>query len=139
MTENIDSFRKAKLIQRFIALVFLILGGWCLVSPMSVVQLTILPEHQAFTMPMRVAIGAFGAQACLAGLFVWFSVFTRTTYLAYGLALLPFFAFDWWFYFVDPLFNELILLDAVGNLIMLALCVCGYKLLRNASEVDAGS
>ncbi len=42
-------------------------------------------------------IGCFGAQAVLGGLFIWFSVWTRTTFLVYALALLPFFWFNYWF------------------------------------------
>jgi len=38
--------------------------------------------------------------------------------------------FDWWFYAVEPIFNELILLDAAGNIIFIALCARGYVLLR---------
>ena len=63
----------------------------------------------------------------ISGLFAGFSRFTRTTFLAYGVALLPFFLFNFWFTFVDPVFTLVGLLDAAGNLIMLALCVAGYR------------
>jgi len=54
---------------------------------------------------------------------------TRGTFLAYGVALLRFFVFNYWVYFVTPLFNELILLDFAGNAIMLALCARGWAIL----------
>ena len=50
-------------------------------------------------------MGCFGAQAILAGLFAFFSRFTRTTFLVYGIALLPFFWFNYWFVFVVPMFS----------------------------------
>lgn len=131
MSKDHKSARQALLLQRLIAAVFILLGGWCLVVPGSVIALTVRPEHQAQSLLALVSIGAFGAQACIAGLFAATSVFTHRTFAAYGIALLPFFAFDWWFYSVKPLFNELILLDAIGNVIMLALCWRGYRLLRS--------
>ena len=75
-------------------------------------------------------MGAFGAQACIAGLFAVTARFTAATFLAYAVALLPFFVFDWWFYAEEPLFNTLILLDVAGNVVMLALCIQGWRLLQ---------
>ncbi len=115
-------------LQRLIAAVFFGLGGWCVIAPASVIDLTIRPEHASHAPIVLVSIGAFGAQACLAGLFAALTRFTRATFLGFGAALLPFFVFDWWFYAVQPLFNRLIVLDVAGNLIMLALCWRGYRL-----------
>ena len=115
-------------IQRLIAAVFLILGGWCLIAPGVVADLCLTAAYRAPDAPVvLILIGCFGAQAVLAGLFAWFSRFTRTTFLVYAIALAPFFVFDWWFYAVVPVFNGFILLDAVGNLIMLALCILGWR------------
>jgi hypothetical protein len=122
-------------IQRLIATVFFVLGGWCLVAPGSVIALTVRPEHQSNTLLALVTMGAFGAQACIAGLFAALSRFTHRTFAAYGISLLPFLVFDWWFYAIKPLFNELILLDVVGNVIMMALCWRGYRLLSNALAI----
>jgi hypothetical protein len=113
-----------------IAAVFLGLGGWCLLAPMSVVELTVRPDRQTGLPLTAVPIGAFGAQAMLVGLVSATSRFTANTFLALGLAMLPFFVFDWWFYSVQPLFNQLILLDVAGNLAMLAACARGWWLLR---------
>lgn len=115
-------------IQRLIAAVFLVLGGWCLVAPGMVADLSLTPAWRApDAQVVPILIGCFGAQAVLAGLFAWFARFTRTTFLAYAVALLPFFVFDWWFYAVTPVFSGFILLDAVGNLVMLALCLMGWR------------
>ena len=44
-----------------------------------------------------------------------FSRFTHATFLAHGIALLPFFAFNRWFTLVDPVPAWLGLLEAVGT------------------------
>lgn len=124
---------RALRLQRLIGAVFLGLGGWCLIAPGSVIALTIRPEHQSDSLLALVTMGAFGAQACIAGLFAMTARFTAATFLAYAVALLPFFVFDWWFYAVEPLFNALILLDVAGNAVMLGLCLYGWRLLRAAA------
>lgn len=121
-----DNDRRVRAIQWAIAAVFFILGGWALFWPQGVIDLTLLPQYRNGAI-LPFAIGCFGAQAMISGLFAAFSRFTRATFLAYGIALLPFFAFNWWFTFVDPVFTMLGLLDAVGNVIMLALCVIGWR------------
>ncbi len=119
----------SKQIQYLLASVFLVLGGWCLVSPGSVLELTIRPEYRSTDPIVPVLIGAFGAQALIAGLFAAFSTFTRATWLAYAIALLPFFVFDYWFFAVEPMLTWVGLLDAVGNVAMLALCFIGWRAL----------
>jgi hypothetical protein len=114
-------------IQYLIAAVFFVLGGWCLVAPGSVLALSVRPEYQTDAPIAAIAVGCFGAQALIAGTFAAFSTFTRRTFLAYGIVVLPFFVFDYYFYAVRPVFNAVILLDAVGNVIFLALCVIGYR------------
>lgn len=114
-------------IQWLLASVFFGLGGWCVVSPASVMALTIRPEYRTDDPLVLIALGAFGAQAMIAGVFAAFSRFTRTTFLAYGIALLPFFIFDYWFYVVEPVFTLVGMLDAAGNVVMLGLCVLGWR------------
>ena len=114
-------------IQWLLAGVFFVLGGWCVISPSSVMALTIRPELQTDHPVALLALGAFGAQACIAGLFAAFARFTKATFLAYGIGLLPFFVFDWWFYAVEPVFTPLGMLDALGNVIMLGLCGLGWR------------
>lgn len=115
------------LAQRLIAVPFLVLGAWCLFFPATVERLVFRPEHVQASTTTAILIGCFGAQAVLAGLFAAFSRFTRATFLVYGLALLPFFWFNYWFVFVVPVFNEWMLLDFGANLAMLTLCVIGYR------------
>lgn len=122
------------LIQRLIAVPFLVLGGWAVLFPGMVERLTIAPDYQHNTATSALLIGCFGAQAVLSGLFVAFSRFTRTTFLVYAVALLPFFWFNYWFVFVVPMFNAWLALDFVSNVAMLVLCLLGWrKLSREAS------
>ncbi|HET9355703.1 MAG TPA: hypothetical protein VFO42_06020 [Sphingomicrobium sp.] len=114
-------------IQRAIAAVFAVLGGWALLMPQQVIELTIRPGIAQGGRLETFAVACFGAQALISGLFAATARFTRTTFLAYGIALLPFFAFNYWFYFVDPIFTTFGLLDLVGNTIMLGLCAWGWK------------
>ena len=96
-------------------------------SPASVLSLTITPDYRVDGVLVRVLIGAFGAQALLAGLFAAFTRFERITFFAFGLALLPFFIFDYWAYAVVPILTPVGLLDVAGNLAMLGLCAAGYR------------
>jgi hypothetical protein len=115
------------IIQRLIATPFLLLGGWALLFPGVVERMTLTPAFQHNTPTSALLIGCFGAQAVLSGLFVAFSRFTRTTFLVYAIALIPFFWFNYWFVFVVPMFNGWLALDFVSNLVMLALCILGWR------------
>jgi type IV secretory pathway TrbD component len=117
-------------IQLLLASVFLSLGAWCLLAPASVMALTIRPEYQSHDRIAMILMGAFGAQAMIAGLFAAFSRFVKATFLAYGIGLLPFFVFDYWFFVVEPVFTPLGMLDAVGNVLMLSLCWQGWRTAR---------
>ena len=117
----------ARTAQSLIAAIFLILGAWCLVAPQTVIDLGLRPDFQSGAAVVPIFVACFGAQAMLAGLFAATAIFTRLTFLLYGLALLPFFLFDYWFFAVVPMFNEFILLDAAGNAVMLALCWIGWR------------
>ena len=117
----------ARQAQGGIAAIFLVLGAWCLVAPQVVLDLGLRPEFRSDAAVIPVFVACFGAQAMLAGLFAATAIFTRRTFLLYGIALLPFFVFDYWFLAVVPMFNEFILLDAIGNAVMLGLCWIGWR------------
>lgn len=106
---------------------FFVLGGWCLLAPASVLMLTIRPEYHADAPIVPLLVRCFGAQAVLAGIFAAFSRFERRTFLAFGVALLPFFVFDYRAYAVVPILTPVGLFDAVGNVAMLGLCFLGYR------------
>lgn len=73
---------------------------------------------------MAFAVGCFGAQALIAGLFAATARFTATTFKSYALMLAGFLGFDAWFTLVDPVLTPLGgALDAAGNVAMLLLCL----------------
>lgn len=125
--------------QRLIAAPFIVLGGWCLAFPEMVERLSVRSEYYHGTATTALFIGCFGAQAILSGLFAAFSRFTKTTFLIYGIALLPFFWFNYWYVFVVPIFNEWMIIDVVSNLVMLGLCVVGNRGSPSAKDLAEGS
>ena len=119
---------KLKRVQQLIAAPFLGLGAWCLLHPASVERMSLQAEYQHLSTTSALLIGCFGAQAILAGLLVLFTTFTRRTFLVFGVALLPFLAFNYAFVFVWPIFTSWMALDLAGNLLMLGLCAIGWRL-----------
>ncbi len=119
-------------IQRLIALPFLVLGSWCLLLPHMVLELVLASDYLQLTTTSALLVACFGSQAILSGLFAWFSRFTRTTFLVYAIALLPFFWFNYWFVFVVPVFNQWMALDFVSNAAMLGLSLWGWRISRSA-------
>lgn len=116
-----------KQIQYFLASVFVILGGWCLLAPRSVMLLCFQPQYHSSDAIVTFVIGGFGAQALISGLFAALSTFKKRTFLGYGVALLPFFVFNYYFYVVVPMLTIVGLLDFVGNVVMIVLCYVGWK------------
>jgi hypothetical protein len=127
----------ARTAQSLLAAVFLMLGGWCLAWPQSVLDLAITPAYRSNDPIVPILVACFGAQAVLAGIFAAFSTFTRRTFLVFGIALLPFFVFDYWFYAVAPMLTPIGLLDAAGNLAMLGLCWVGWNRAKSALGASA--
>jgi len=117
----------ARRLQIALAAVFFVLGGWCVVSPTSVLDLAIRPGFQSDAPIVPILMACFGAQALIAGLFAATSRFTRWTFLAYGIGLIPFFVFDAYYYFVIPALTEVGMIDLVGNLVMLGVCALGWR------------
>ena len=116
-----------KSLQLVLASVFFVLGGWCVIAPASVVALGIRPEYQSSAPIVPLLVACFGSQALISGLLAATAQFTRVTFLAYGIALLPFFVFDAYFYAIKPMLTEIGLIDLVGNIVMLVICWLGWR------------
>lgn len=116
--------------QILVAIPFLTLGTWALLWPSSVQIVAFRPEVRLDDRILNVALGAFGAQALLCSLFILTSRFSRWSFLAYGIALLPFFVFNYWFLYVEPLFSAGMVIDFAANLAMLGFCVMGWRAAR---------
>ncbi|HEX5644991.1 MAG TPA: hypothetical protein VFX62_05710 [Erythrobacter sp.] len=120
----------ALLAQRLIASIFLVLGGWALFAPQSVIDLAISPDYRDHTFLTRFTMACFGAQACLFGVMSLFVRYTSRAFLAFAIALVPFFVFDWYFHVRVPVLNSVGMLDLVGNLAMFVLALVGWRLAR---------
>ena len=118
-------------LQYILAAIFIGLGGWCMLMPAAVETLSFRPEYRHLTMTTAVLVGCFGAQAVLVGILALTAQFRPSTFLIFGLAgSLPFFAFNYYFYFVTEVFTEWMLLDFAGNLGILTLGLLGYQFKR---------
>lgn len=131
---------KAVHYQRILAVIFLGLGSWCLLMPGMVESLGLRPEYQMNTLGSALFMGCFGAQAVLCGVLILTARFTPRTFLVFGLvASIPFFGFNYYFYFVKPVFTHWVLLDFVGNIGILALCLLGYSATKREQISEASA
>lgn len=126
----------ARSMQRLLGLIFLILGGWTLAFPAYVEGFVLAPDHFMGTTASAVLIGCFGAQAVLCSVLILTSEFTPRTFLVFGLVgSLPFFVFNYYFVFIEPIFNQWMVLDFLGNLGIIACGIAGWRMkLRERSH-----
>lgn len=124
-------------VQRTLASIFLGLGAWTLLFPEVVEGLGLRAEYFVGNDTSRLLLQCFGAQAMLVGTVILTSRFVPSTFLVFGIvASVPFFGFNYYFYFVRHMFTDWMLLDFVGNLLILGCGLLGYRLsTREATRV----
>jgi len=120
----------ARTAQFLIAAVFLILGGWCLFAPASVIELAFTEAYRDTSFINRFTIACFGSQAVLFGVMALVTRWTSRSFAVFAVILMPFFVFDWWFHVEVPVLNSIGMLDLVGNITMLALAIMGWRAVR---------
>ena len=120
----------ARTAQFMIAAVFLVLGGWCLFAPASVIELGITEAYRDSAYLTRFTMACFGAQAVLFGVMALVTRWSAASFAVFAAALLPFFAFNYWFHYEVPVLTSIGMLDFVGNVTMLALAVLGWRAAR---------
>jgi len=124
-----EGFLKAVHIQRALALIFILLGGWCLLFPAVVESFVMRPAYYVGNSTSELFVACFGAQAILVGIVIYTSRFLPSTFLIFGIvASVPFFGFNYYFYFVRGMFTDWMVLDFVGNIGILACGLWGYRL-----------
>ncbi len=127
--------RTAKALKTAQALVFIGLGGWCVLDPQMVETLSLREEYRHLSPTSALLLQCFGAQAVLVGSLTLLSRFTATTFLIFGLlASIPFFVFNVWFVWVNPMFTSWMLLDFAGNLSFFVIGILGWRLMRDERE-----
>lgn len=124
----------ARLAQYYIAATFLVLGGWALLSPASVIELAITESYRDSSFLTRFTMACFGAQAVLFGIMALVLEWRSRAFAVFAILLLPFFWFNYHFHYVEPVLTSIGMLDFAGNLTMLIAAVIGWRAAR-AEEI----
>ncbi|WP_301749927.1 hypothetical protein [uncultured Erythrobacter sp.] len=117
----------ARTAQFGIAAVFLLLGGWALFAPSSVIALGVTEPYRDNTFLTRFAVACFGAQAVLFGLMALAVRWSARGFAVFAVLLLPFFGFNYWFHYEVPVLTSIGMLDFAGNVMMLVLAIIGWR------------
>ncbi len=120
----------ARTAQFLIAAVFLILGGWCLFAPASVIELAFTEPYRDTSFINRFTIACFGSQAVLFGLMALVTSWSARSFAVFAVLLLPFFGFNYWFHYEVPVLTSIGMLDLAGNVTMLVLAILGWRAAR---------
>ncbi len=124
----------ARLAQFGIAAVFLILGGWALFAPGSVIELGFSAPYRENTYVTRFIMACFGAQAVLFGIVALMVRWSARAFLVFAILLLPFFVFNWYFHFEVPVLTSYGMIDFAGNTVMLVLALLGWRAARSEEQ-----
>jgi hypothetical protein len=117
----------ARTAQFLIAAVFLILGGWALFVPASVIELAFTEAYRDTNFINRFTIACFGSQAVLFGLMALVTCWNARSFAVFAVLLLPFFGFNYWFHYKVPVLTSIGMLDFAGNVTMLVLAILGWR------------
>lgn len=120
----------ARTAQFLIAAVFLVLGGWCLFAPASVIELAFTDPYRDTSFINRFTIACFGSQAVLFGLMALVTSWSARSFAVFAVLLLPFFGFNYWFHYEVPVLTSIGMLDFAGNVTMLVLAILGWRAAR---------
>jgi hypothetical protein len=120
----------ARTAQFLIAAVFLVLGGWCLFAPASVIDLAFTEPYRDTSFINRFTIACFGSQAVLFGLMALVTSWSARSFVVFAVLLLPFFGFNYWFHYEVPVLTSIDMLDFAGNVTMLVLAILGWRAAR---------
>ena len=117
----------ARTAQFLIAAVFLILGGWALFAPASVIELAFTQPYRDTSFINRFIIACFGSQAVLFGVMALVTRWSVRSFAVFAVLLLPFFGFNYWFHYEVPVLTSIGMLDFAGNVTMLVLAIIGWR------------
>jgi len=132
---------KARRIQFTMGTVFTGMGLLTMLFPSQVVRYSFtkeflsMPDKDAANSPaLLLSIQCFGSQASLCGLLILSSQFNKQTFLNFGLAMIPYFIFDYYYWQQHALTNFGAIADGIGNIVFGVCCYLGYQYLD--SDVD---
>ncbi|KAK4035229.1 hypothetical protein C8A01DRAFT_38321 [Parachaetomium inaequale] len=120
-------------VQTAMATAYTGLGAWCLLHPYSVIALGFTPKYVAMAnVTTHLFTRCFGAQAMTCGLVLGTSEMTAFSFTAFGLAMIPYIGWNYWFG-VGPargMVTSLMWLDFVGNVFFMGGSLWCAKVLR---------
>ena len=118
-------------VQTAMGVAFGLMGVGTMLAPKTLIPISIpaatLSRYGGTSPVLEFVFRCFGAQAALCSVLILASDFTSRTWRAFGLAILPFFAFDylaWRHGFLTPAGA---LLDAAGNLVFVGCSWLGHR------------
>ncbi|MEP3420225.1 MAG: hypothetical protein ABJN35_00695 [Erythrobacter sp.] len=120
--------------QSLIAFVFLTLGGWALFAPGNVIDLAVSEAYRENTFLTRFIMACFGSQAVLFGIMALIVPWSSRAFAVFGVLLIPFFVFNYYFHYEIPVLTTIGMLDFAGNAVMFALAILGW---RAAPSIEA--
>lgn len=119
--------------QLFMGTVFTGMGLATMLFPKKAAELSFKEEFlgkEGVTKPLTLTMQCFGSQATLCGLLILSSKFSADTFRNFGLAMIPYLAFDYFAWNTGALTVMGAAGDAVGNVIFGVCCLLGYNALK---------
>ncbi|KAK5652147.1 hypothetical protein OQA88_10789 [Cercophora sp. LCS_1] len=126
-------------VQTAMATAYTTMGAWCLLHPSSVLALGFTPPYYAIcNVTTSLFTRCFGAQAMTCGLVLGTSTMTSFSFTAFGLAMIPYIGWNYWFG-IGPgkgMVTSLMWMDFIGNVFFGAGSLYCAKLLKEAEEEE---
>ncbi|KAJ3303110.1 hypothetical protein HDV03_004189 [Kappamyces sp. JEL0829] len=118
-------------------IVFTGMGLVTMMFPSAVMRLSFQPHMQSLIfLPgtnglvmnpvLKLMVQCFGSQAALCGILILSSKFQRRTFKIFGLCMVPYFVFDFYYYQQNMLSLTGALGDLAGNIIFAGCSIVGY-------------
>jgi len=116
-------------------------GLLCVIAPRPLLDLSLTEERKkedtaaAANDTTVLIFQCFGAQACLVGTVLATCRMTPQSYRAFAAAMIPFFGFNWYFRFVEPVVAPLpMLADFINNVLLSQIALAGAYLLEQQQQ-----
>ena len=116
---------------------FTMMGVTTMLFPRQILELSFNKRFLSDLSPTKsetLLTSCFGAQASLCGMLILSSTFTKKTYKYFGIAILPFFVFDYYFWQIEALTTFGAVGDLAGNVLFSLCCYFGYQEAKNEED-----
>lgn len=127
-----------RIAQFYIAFVFLALGAWALLAPANVIDLALTEPYRDQSYILRFTLACFGAQAVMFGIMALVVRWGSAAFAIFAVVLVPFFVFNYYFHYVEPVLTSIGMLDFAGNITMFIACLVGWRAARAQERLRDG-